>query len=143
MTDSIVISGFGKADVNGVYAYWEDKNGYPAYKNDLGYIVMYVGSRLPYANNEGYILLTPLGIQGAIRIEAVPYIKISDVANATTTGWTSTLPNTSGETDVETPWYESSSESSASSASSASSQSNSSSSSIDSSSSTSTSSSSS
>lgn len=127
MPDSIVISGFGRERVNGVYAYLGEKNGYPAYANSLGYIVMYVENRMPYTNDAGYVLLAPEHIEGAIVLETIPYLKLTDVTNVTTSGWTSTLSSLSGEVTVETPFYESSSDSSLSSVSSGSSSSSSSS----------------
>lgn len=73
---------------------------------------------MPYAHDGGYVLIAPTYIQGAIPIEEIPYLKITDTANVATSGWASTLPPTSGEETVGTEHYESSSESTPSSSSS-------------------------
>ena len=103
MSTQIVVAGFGKAEVNGTYLADVTRNGHDSYKMaSNGFLITYITDRMPYAADDGYVILAIDGIQGAVKSESYPYLKISDVANAATSGWITTLPAWGKETAVGT-----------------------------------------
>jgi hypothetical protein len=125
--DSITINGFGNSDVNGIYSYVGEYNGYPMYQKGQFY-VFYSIKYGEWSETASYYVIEKKQIQGSIPIYK-PLYRLSGSNVESSNAWSSLTGITSGETQVGATVYEEASSSSSIDSSSSSSTSSSSSSS--------------
>jgi hypothetical protein len=100
MADTVTLSGFGYPDVNGLYSYSYENDGYPAYiKGD--FFIEYKTQNGPYSFTPNYYIGVIITTDDGTAIPVVRYLYRNDTIDFSGT-WVALTTQASGEQQVGT-----------------------------------------